>query len=140
MVRRVSRRNYRSKRVKSGRSRSLRKRVRSKSVRKIRRRKSRKMRGGAQEKGGDCSPNLAISENRTMICRDGKWGEARAKARTGNPQPRSMSNEERTRLQARAAASKQARDAEYKERGDLDMMMAKSELDAETGVYDPMNI
>jgi len=46
MVRRVSRRNYRSKRVKSGRSRSLRKRVRSKSVRKIRRRKSRKMRGG----------------------------------------------------------------------------------------------
>jgi len=59
MVRRVSRRNYRSKRVsrrylrskrvKSGGSRSLRKRVRSKSVRKLRSRRNRRMRGGSLE-------------------------------------------------------------------------------------------
>ena len=67
MVRRVSRRNYRSKRVKSGRSRSLRKRVRSKSVRKLRRRKSRRMRGGKIEEGAECSKAGASSPA------GGKW-------------------------------------------------------------------
>ena len=71
MIRRLSRRNYRSKRIKSGgarslrkhgrskslrkhsRSKSLRKRGRSKSLRKLRRRKTRKMRGGSKEHYAD---------------------------------------------------------------------------------------
>ena len=66
MVRRVSRRYSSSKRVKSGRSRSLRKRVRSKSVRKIRRRRSKRMRGGTFKEGGDCS-----KEGGTLLGVDG---------------------------------------------------------------------
>ena len=56
MVRRVSRRNYRSKRVKSRGSRSLRKRVKSRRTRSLRSRRSlrrRRMRGGARFKVGD---------------------------------------------------------------------------------------
>ena len=70
MVRRLSRRNYRSKRVKSGRSRSLRKRVRSKSVRKIRRRKSRRMRGGEVIRL-PYNPNQGHS---TAYLKDFPWG------------------------------------------------------------------
>ena len=51
MVRRVSRRNYRSKRVKSRGSRSLRKKVRSRSLRSRRSLRRRRMRGGRNPKG-----------------------------------------------------------------------------------------
>ena len=56
MVRRVSRRNYRSKRVRRRGSRSLRKRVKSRRTRSLRSRRSlrrRRMRGGAKFKEGD---------------------------------------------------------------------------------------
>jgi hypothetical protein len=48
MVRRVSRKNSRSKRVRTKGSKSLSKRVRSKSLRKLRRRRSSRMRGGME--------------------------------------------------------------------------------------------
>ena len=56
MVRRVSRRNYRSKRVRRRGSRSLRKRVKSRRTRSLRSRRSlrrRRMRGGAKFKVDD---------------------------------------------------------------------------------------
>jgi hypothetical protein len=91
MVGRVSRRNYRSKRVKSGRSRSLRKRVRSRALRKLRRRRSRRMRGGAlpQVVGSSCDGHHSISTDGNLICRNGVWHGKQTikKNRTGKPQP-----------------------------------------------------
>ena len=135
MVRRVSRKNSRSKRVRTKGSKSLRKRVRSKSLRKLRRRRSRRMRGGTQEKGGDCSPNLSISNDKKLICRKGTWGMRLA---SGKAQPRDMSNEERARLEARAATAKQARDIAHKKRGDLDQAINNQILDA--GLYENVNL
>ena len=63
MVRRLSRRNYRSKKVKSRGSRSLRKRVKSRRTRSLKSRRSlrrRRMRGGIRAQGWDVGVRVRV--------------------------------------------------------------------------------